>query len=74
MATMGIDISGGRWQWRASAFDSVDGRRWALAFDGGDGWQLWQWWTIETTFNGGGGGCVQYFSSVKWRLMVSAMD
>ena len=23
-----------------SAFDSSDGQRWALAFDGGDGWQL----------------------------------
>jgi hypothetical protein len=31
-----------------------------LSFDGGDGWQLWQWWTIETAFNGGGGGGVQW--------------
>ena len=49
-ATMEIDISGGRWQRRASAFDSGDGQRWSLAFDGGDGWQLWQRWTIETAF------------------------
>ena len=32
-----------------------------MSFDGGDGWQLWQWWTIETAFNGGGGG------GVRWR-------
>jgi len=38
--TMEIDISGDRWQWRASAFDSSDGRMWVLAFDGGDGRQL----------------------------------
>ena len=51
-ATMEIDICGDGWQWRASAFDSGDGRRWVLAFDGGNGRQLWQWWTIETVFNG----------------------
>ena len=39
-------------------FDSCDGRRWSLAFDGGDGRQLWQRWTIETAFNCGGGGGV----------------
>ncbi len=57
-ATMEIDISGGRWRRRASTFDSDDGRRLVLAFDGGDGRQLWQRWTIETAFNGGGGGGV----------------
>jgi hypothetical protein len=61
-ATMEIDISGGGWRRRMSAFDSGDGRRWALEFDGGDGLQVWQWWwTIETAFNGGGGG------GVRWR-------
>ena len=40
-------------------FDNGDGQRWALAFDGGDGWQLWQQWTIEMVFNGGGGGGVR---------------
>jgi hypothetical protein len=59
--TMEIAISGGGWRRRASAFDSGDGRRWALAFDGGDGRQLWQQWTIEMAFNGGGGG------GVRWR-------
>jgi len=39
-AVMEIDISGGGWRWRASALDSGDGRRWALAFDGGNGWLL----------------------------------
>ncbi len=57
-STMGIDIRGGGWRRRASAFDRGDGRRWVLAFDGGDGRRLWQWWTIETAFNGGGGGGV----------------
>jgi len=51
--TMEIDISSGRWQRRASVFDYGDGRRFVLAFDSGDGWQLWQRWTIETVFNGG---------------------
>ena len=60
-ATMEIDISGGEWQRRASAFDSSDERRWALAFDGGDGRQPWQRWMIEMAFNGGGG------SGVRWR-------
>ena len=74
-ATMKIDISGGGWRRRALAFDSGDGRRWALAFDSGDGrWQLWQRWTIETAFNGGGDGCVRYCSSVRWCLMASAMN
>jgi len=58
---MEIDISGGGWQRQASAFDSGNGKRWALALDGGNGWQLWQRWTIETAFNGGGGG------GVRWR-------
>jgi hypothetical protein len=58
--TMEIDISGGGWRWQASAFDSGDGRRWALAFGGGDGQQLWQRWTIETAFYGGGGGGVRW--------------
>ena len=39
-------------------FDGGDGIRWVLAFDGGNGWQLWQWLTIELAFNGGGGGGV----------------
>ena len=60
-ATMEIDISGGGWRRQASAFDSGDGRRLALGFVGGDGWQLWQQWMIETAFNGGGGG------GVRWR-------
>ena len=38
--TMEIDIGGGGWQRRESAFDSGDGQRWALAFDGGDERQL----------------------------------
>ncbi len=41
-----------------SAFDGVDGRRWALAFNGGDGQQLWQRWIIEIAFNDGGDGGV----------------
>ena len=69
---MEVDISSGGcgWRRRASAFDSGDGRRWtlALAFDGGDGWQLWQRWTIEMVFNGSGG------SGVRQHLMASAMD
>jgi len=68
-ATMEIDISGGGWQCRASAFDSGAGRRWVLAFDGGDGRQLWQRWTIETAFNGGGGGGVRW-----WRQHSTAFD
>jgi hypothetical protein len=61
-STMEIDISSGGWRWWASAFDSGDGRRWALAFNGGngDGRQLWQRWTIETAFDGDGGGGVQW--------------
>jgi outer membrane protein assembly factor BamB len=55
-----IDISGGGWRRRASVFDSGNGRRWALAFDGDHGRQLWQRWTIETTFNGGSDGGVQW--------------
>jgi hypothetical protein len=39
-AMMEIDISGGGWRRRASAFYSGDGQRWALEFDGGDGGQL----------------------------------
>ena len=39
-ATREIDISGGGWRRRASAFYSGDGQRWALEFDGGDGGQL----------------------------------
>jgi hypothetical protein len=50
------DTSGGEWRWWASAFDSSDGRSWVLVFDGGNGQQLWQQWTIETMFNGSGGG------------------
>jgi hypothetical protein len=59
---MEIDIKGGGWRRQASAFDSGNGqRRWVLAFDGGNGLQLWQRWTIETAFNGGGG------SGDRWR-------
>ena len=54
---MEVDTSGGEWQRRASVFDIGDGRRWALTFDSGNGWQLWQW-TIEMVFNDGGGGSV----------------
>jgi len=58
---MEIDISSGGWRWRVSAFDSGNGLRWALAFDGGNGRQLWwQRWTTEMVFNGGGGGGVQW--------------
>ena len=57
---MEIDISGGGWRRRASAFDIGNGQRWALVFDGGDGLQLWQRWMIETAFNSGGGGGVQW--------------
>ncbi len=32
-----------------------------MAFDGGNGQQLWQRWRIETAFNGGGG------SGFRWR-------
>ncbi len=39
---------------------SNNGRMWALAFDGGDGRHPWQRWTIETAFNGGGGGVVRW--------------
>jgi len=59
-ATMEIDISGGGWRRRASAFDSSDGQRWALVFDGSNGRQLWQRWTLETAVNGGRGGGVQW--------------
>ena len=66
---MEIDISGGRWRRRASAFDSGDEWRWVLAFDGGDGRQLWQRWTKEMVFNGGGGGCVRW-----WQQHSTAFD
>jgi hypothetical protein len=36
-------------------------------FDGGDGRQLWQRWTIETTFKGDGGGGVQW----QWRCLTA---
>jgi hypothetical protein len=52
---MAINTSSGRWQWRASAFDSSDGRRWVSVFDSGNGQQLWQQWTIEMAFNGSSG-------------------
>ena len=58
---MEINISGGGRRWRASAFDGDDRRSWALAFDGSNGWQLWQQWTIEMVFNGDVGG------GVRWR-------
>ncbi len=59
--TMDIDISGGGWRRQASAFESGDEQWWALVFDGGDGRQLRQRWTIEMSFNDGGG------SGVRWR-------
>jgi hypothetical protein len=44
---------------------SVWGRRWTKVgigiLDTGNGWQLWQGWTIETAFNDGGGG------GIRWR-------
>ena len=64
---MAIDISGGGWRWRVSVFDSSDGQMWALAFDGGDGWQLWQRLTIDAVFIGGGGG------GVPWRQQCSTV-
>ena len=57
-AKMATDTSGGGWRWWASVFDSGNGRSWVLVFDGGNGQQLWQQWTIETAFNGSGGGGV----------------
>jgi hypothetical protein len=50
-------------------FDSGDGQRWVLAFDGADKWQLWQRWKIETAFNGGGGGGVRW-----WQQCLTAFD
>jgi len=40
-----------------------------LAFDGGDGWQLWQRWTIETAFKGGSDGGVRW-----WQQRSTAFD
>jgi len=40
-----------------------------LAFDGGDGLQLWQQWTIQTAFNGGGGGGVRW-----WQQRLTKFD
>jgi hypothetical protein len=57
-AKMATDTSSGGWRWRASAFDGGDEKNWVLVFDGGNGQQLWQQWTIETAFNGSGGGDV----------------
>jgi len=72
---MESDTSGVGWQQRASAFDGVDAQRWALAFNGGDGRQLWQRWIIEISFNDGGDG------GIRWRqqclttfYMASLMD
>ena len=39
-------------------WDGDNGIRWVLAFDGGNGPQLWQRQIIELTFNGGSGGGV----------------
>jgi hypothetical protein len=47
---MEVDTSGSVWWRLASVFDNGNGRRWALAIDGGNGWQLWQRWTIEMAF------------------------
>jgi len=38
-----------------------------LAFDGGDGRKLCQWWTIKTAFNGGGGGSVRW----QWQSLMA---
>jgi len=54
-AAIEIDISSGGWRRQASAFDGSDVQMWVLEFDGGNGQQLWQRWTIETAYNGGGG-------------------
>ena len=40
-----------------------------VGFDGGDGRQLWQRWAIETAFNGGSGGGVQW-----WQQHLTAFD
>jgi hypothetical protein len=49
---MAIDTSGGGcWQQRASSFDSGDGRRWQLVFNGhGDGRLLRQQWTVDNRY------------------------
>ena len=54
-AKMVIDTSGGGWGRRVSAFDSGNGWRFVLVFDG-DEWQLWWWWMIEMASDGGGSG------------------
>ena len=68
-AMVEIDISGGGWRRRTSVFDSSDRQRWALTFDVGDERELWQRWTIETAFNGGGGGDVQW-----WQQRLTVFD
>ena len=57
---MVIDTSGGGRRQPASEFDDGDGQRWPLVFDGGDGRLMWQQWTKDTMFNGGGGGGVRW--------------
>ena len=39
---------------------------WPWVFDGGDGWLQWLWqqWTIDMAFNGGGSGGVKKQISV----------
>ncbi len=62
---MEIDISGGQWRQRVSAFDGGDGQMWALAFYGGNGRQRWQRWRIETAV----AVVFDSDSSVQWRSM-----
>ncbi len=70
---MVIDTSdGGCWRQRASSFDSGDGRRWPLVFDGhGDGQLLRQQWTVNTRYGvqwrrWGGGGAINGGRSGRW--------
>ena len=49
-AKMAIDISGGGWRRRASAFDGGNGQRWSLVFDGGDGQLLWQQLSVDNRY------------------------
>ncbi len=70
---MEIDVSGGRWRWRALAFDGGDGQSWALAFDSGDGRQLCQRWMIEMAFNGSSGGGVRWGQQRSTALCVCVL-
>jgi hypothetical protein len=61
---MEIDISGGGWRQRASAFDGGNGRRWALGFDG-----RWQWTAVVAAVDNRYG--IQWWQW-RWRLMMAA--